>query len=288
MQQANMILVTGTTGQVGSRLVSILTAAEQQVRAVVEPGAAPAAPGSGLVERVEADFADRDALMRAAEGADRVFMLVPPSPLQPSWQQNIVDAASSAELVVKLSAFDSGPDSRLTMGRWHHEGEQALRRAGLPHVILRPQYFVQNLLHDESALRAGVLRTFIPPGQRIGMVDALDVAAVAAAVLMQPPVGNQIVVPTGPRAVSTADVAQALSAALGVPVRETYLPPTSAMAALLAAGRPDWHAQDTIEICQTGSPHITDTVQVAVGRPPRDIVEVINERFAAAVEGRHG
>ncbi len=275
-----MILVTGATGQVGIRLVNILTAAGQQVRAVVEPGGAAAVSGSDLVEQVEADFADRDALERAAEGADRVFMLVPPSPLQPSWQQNIVDAASSAELVVKLSAFDSGPDSRLTMGRWHHEGELALRRAGLQHVILRPQYFVQNLLHDESALRAGVLRTFIPPGLRIGMVDALDVAAVAAAVLIRPPSGNEILVPTGPRAVSTADVAKVLSSALGVTVRETYLPPTSAMAALRAAERPDWHAQDTIAICQTGSPQITDTVQTSVGRPPRDIVQVINERFA--------
>ena len=277
-----MIVVTGATGQVGSRLVTLLAARGHRVRAVAEPGAGAAVPFGELVETVEADFGDRDALKRSADGADRFFMLAPPSPSQPRWQQNILDAAGGAELVVKLSAFDSGPDSRLTMGRWHHEGEQALRESGMPHVILRPQYFVQNLLHDEAALRSGVLRTFIPPGRQIGMVDAQDVAAVAAAVLLAPPAGNPVLVPTGPRAVSTAEVAHALSAALGVTVRETYLAPTSAMTALLAAGRPVWHAEDTIEICQTGSPLVTGAVEVAVGRPARDIVDVINERFRPA------
>ena len=269
-----MILVTGATGQIGSHLVAVLVAAGAQVRAVLQPGVQPPWE-DGAVDAVVADFADGPALQRAAAGADRVFMLVPPGPLQPDWQRAIVAASRSAELVVKVSAFDSRPDSPLQMGRWHAEGEQALRASGLPHVVLRPQYFVQNLFHDLDTVRAGVLRTFIPPGCRVGMVDAHDVAEVAAAVLSGPVGDSRVLVPTGPRAVSTAEVAAAVSETVGRAVSEQYLDPDSARRALLAAGREPWHADDTIEICQTASALVTDCVPALVGRPARDVTEVV-------------
>lgn len=254
-----MILVTGSTGQVGRPLVAALASKGHAVRAMVEPGASSpwSLDGSSedtldsRVEVVRADFGDAEAVERAALGADRVFLLVPPSERQMEWQRTIIRAARHAELVVKLSAFDSGPNSPLTMGRWHHDGEEALRASGLPHVILRPQYFFQNLLQDEAALRAGTLRTFIPPDRPVGMVDAQDVAAVAAALLGGSAPTDDALVPTGPAAITTRDVADAVAAATGVEVREVYLPPDRAMAALLAMGRPRWHAEDTIEICQT-------------------------------------
>lgn len=286
-----MILVTGATGQVGSHLVTVLTTAGAQVRAVVQPGVQPPWP-DGAVDVLVADFEDGPALHRAAAGAERVFMLVPPGPSQPAWQRSIVDVSRDAELVVKLSAFDSRADSPLQMGRWHAEGEQALLLSGIPHVILRPQYFMQNLLHDASALRAGVLRTFIPPGRPVGMVDAHDVAEVAAAVLLGPVGDQRVLVPTGARAVSTAEVAAAVADALGRPVSEEYLDPDQARRALLAAGREDWHADDTIEICQTASPQVTDCVATLLGRPARDITNVVralmSDRTAAPAGAGRG
>ena len=282
-----MILVTGATGQVGRPLVAALRSKGHAVRALIEPGVSSpwSADGwsegtlDGPVEVARADFGDVEAVERAAAGADRVFMLVPPSERQMQWQRTIIRAARHAELVVKLSAFDSGPDSPLAMGRWHHDGEEALRASGLPHVILRPQYFFQNLLQDEAALRAGTLRTFIPPDQPVGMVDAQDVAAVAAAVLdgSEPPGG--MLVPTGPAAITTRDVAAAVAAATGAEVREVYLPPDQAMAALLAMGRPRWHAEDTIQICQTASAAVTDCVPRLVGRPARDVSHAVADRL---------
>jgi uncharacterized protein YbjT (DUF2867 family) len=229
------------------------------------------------VDAVTADFGDMAALTAAADGADLVFMLVPPSPDQPVWQHNIVKAAQRASRIVKLSAFDSGPDSKLSMGRWHHDGEEALRLADIPHVILRPQYFMQNLLHDQAALRGGLLRTFIPPGLPVGMVDAHDVAAVAAAALLAPTIDQRVLVPTGPAAVTTEEFAAAVADAVGGDVREIYLAPDQARAALMAAGTPDWRADDTVEICQTASAMVTDCVPLLVGRPARSIGEVVTE-----------
>lgn len=280
-----MILATGATGQVGRPLVDLLVAAGHRVRVLLQPGV-PSPWPDGTVETVVGDLGDADAVGRAAAGADRVFLLVPPSPLQPLWQRNVVTAARGAEQVVKLSAYDTGRTSPLTMGRWHWEGEQELLTAGVPAVFLRPQYFVQNLLHDQAALRAGTLRTFLAPGTAVGMVDAHDVAAVAATVLTAPAGASRVLVPTGPAAATVTDVARAVADVVGRPVDVDHLPPDRALNALLAAGRPAWHAEDTVIICRTAAAEVTDCVPALLGRPARSVADVVARHLALSDE-RH-
>src|SRR4051812_41712129 len=104
-----MILVTGATGQVGRPLVAALVGRGHAVRAVVEPAAVSPWPDDGAlssdqvgqagsVEVVRADFGDVDAVELAAKGADRVFMLVPPSERQVEWQRIIAHACRHADL----------------------------------------------------------------------------------------------------------------------------------------------------------------------------------------------
>lgn len=276
-----MILVTGPTGQVGQPLVDLLVAGGHRVRALVEPDVPSPWPPKGPVETFVGDLGDSEAVARAAAGTSRVFMLVPPSPLQPLWQRTVLAAARGSEQVVKLSAYNTAPDSPLTLGRWHTEGEDELRRSGTPSVMLRPQYFLQNLLHDRAALLAGRLRTFLPPTVRVGMVDAHDVAAVAAAVLTAPVEADRVLVPTGPAAVTTADIARAIAAAVGRPIHVDYLPPARARAALLTAGRAEWHADDTVALCQTASAEVTDCVPALLGRPARTVADVVARHLAS-------
>jgi uncharacterized protein YbjT (DUF2867 family) len=276
-----MIVVCGATGQVGRAVVTELLGALHDVRALVQPGLAiPWPERSGLAVTV-ADFDDAAAMQTAIRGAEALFMMSPPHERQVEWQQIQVDAARAAGVsrVVKLSAFDTGPDTRLTMGRWHWAGEQTLRASGLPHAILRPQYFMENLLHDEGRLRAGLLPTFIEPERAVGMVAAADVGSVAAALLVSGELDGRIVVPTGPVAITTADVARALSHVLAIPVEPRLVAGDAAMAALLASGRPDWHARDVLMMCQDASALVTTDVASVTGRAPRDIGSVVASRF---------
>lgn len=115
------------------------------------------------------------------------------------------------------------------------------------------------------------------------MVDASDVAAVAAALLCaaDPPAQGQVFIPTGPAAVTVAKLAAELSQALAHPVHETYLNPDEARAVLTGRGLPPWHIADTITICQTASPKITDDVERLTGSAARSLTDVA-ESFADA------
>lgn len=273
-----MILVTGSTGSVGSRLVQLLAESGERVRAVVQPGQSPPWSAALGVEAVAADYDDPAALAEAALGADRVFVLVPPAPGQVAWQDNILHASRRSDYIVKLSAFDTGADSPLTMGRWHHAGEQTLGQTGIAHTLVRPQYFMQNLLSSPAITATSTLPTFIEPTTAVGMVDASDVAAVAAALLTAAdPVPDEAVVPTGPRAVTVQQVASELGRALEREITVDFMEAERGRAVMRARGLPDWHIDDVLTICTTASALVTDDVPRLTGRAARDIATVVDE-----------
>ncbi len=275
-----MITVTGATGNVGRGIVARLRELGESVRAVVFPGETPPwRPDVGL-DIVEATFDDPDAIERAARGANGYFLMSPPHERQIEWQRTQVTAALRAGVnrVIKLSSYEAAPDSRWNMGRWHWDGELALRASGLPHAILRPQYFQENLLLAVDRLRAGKLPTYIPPGRPVGAVHAGDVADVAAALLTTGELDGQIVVPTGPEMITTADAAAAVGAALGIAVDVDYRDPEQAREEL--KGRPAWFVDDLISICQCCSAEVNDAVLAITGHPARPIAEVARRRLS--------
>jgi uncharacterized protein YbjT (DUF2867 family) len=276
------IVVSGATGNVGRRLIPRLRAQGYGVRAVVPPGErVPFEAGAGL-ETAEADFGRRDSLARALDGADAYFLMSPAGERQMEWQRAQVDSALAAGIgrVVKLSAYESAPDSEWQLGRWHWDGECALRESGLTHAILRPQYFQQNLLVADDALRAGRMITYIPPGREFGAVHAADIADVAAVLLTTEPLTGQVVVPTGPVPITTESAAAAVAQALGIDILVDYVDPDRARRELGAAGEPDWVISDLLNICLNSSVEVTDDVPRLTGHPARTIAEAAAEHFA--------
>lgn len=68
-----MIVITGATGLVGNNLARLLTGKGEDIRAMVLRGSKTEAIDSLPVERVEGDVRDLQSLIKAFEGADKIY-----------------------------------------------------------------------------------------------------------------------------------------------------------------------------------------------------------------------
>ena len=281
-----MILVTGATGLVGGAVVHQLVAQRVPLRAMVRSPEKAVALAGPTVETVVADFARPETLGAALQGVTRALLISHHDVRQVELQGNFVEAARRAGSVhvVKLSGLGTAQDSPLRSGRWHAATEAQIRDAGLPWTFLHPPYFMQNLLRAAPAVAAhGVLTGALHEG-RIAMVDARDVAAVAAAALTAPGHAGQTHVITGPEALSHAMVAAILSEAVGRPIVYRDIGLVAAREQLLSAGTPPWLVEVRMEftsVLREGFASIvTDTVLRTTGQKPRTLAAFAAEHAA--------
>src|SRR5919112_5134149 len=101
------ILVTGATGNVGSRVVHELRGRGVPVRAFVRDAErATGMPGES-VELAVGDFGDPGSIRAALDGVDGVFLACSNQPRQVEYEASVIDAAEEAGVrrIVKLSAL---------------------------------------------------------------------------------------------------------------------------------------------------------------------------------------
>lgn len=167
----------------------------------------------------------------------------------------------------------------------HGRSEQHLHGARIAAVVLRPSFYMSNLLNAADNVReTGNL--FAPAqGARIAMIDPGDVAAVAAAVLADGDHDGETVALTGPAAITYDEVAETLSAMTGRRVGFVPVPDDAAQAGMIAAGMPEWVAANLVVLfgllrdgagAQTG-----DGVRRVAGRAPRSFADFAREHAAA-------
>ncbi len=277
-----MLVITGPSGNVGHELVALL-AAQPGARFRIA-GREPTQPGSGTVEAYRMDFFDRSTWGSTLADMDRLFLLFP-LPGNRAAREAIVPFVAAAEQagcrhVVYVSVF--GADRARFLP--HHKVEAALRGSAMTWTVLRCSFFMQNLhrtiaTHGEDVVDRGEL--FIPAGRgRTTFLDARDAAAVAAMILSDPREHrNTAYELTGPAALTMDDVAAALSAALGYPVRYSH-PGLIAFARRLRRRGVSW---DTIafmsavySLTRLGrNQPITDDVRRLLGRAPRTLAEFL-------------
>src|SRR5207302_7608767 len=136
-------------------------------------------------------LADRASLEAAFKGGTKLFLLGPASPTQVADQHNAIEAARTAGIphVVRSSAAGADAEAQLPLGRWHGQIDEEIKRSGLRWTILQPVSFMQNLLGSAGTIKQqGAIYGSFRDG-RVAMIDARDIARVAAHALVDP--GNE-------------------------------------------------------------------------------------------------
>lgn len=284
-----MILVTGGTGVIGGELVRLLAARDVAFRALVRRRESAEALDQRGVPTVSGDFADAKSLDAAMRGATSVFLLTPPVEDQAQLQAQAIRTAKAAgvQYLVKISAVGASPTSPAKLGRDHAEAEQATKDCGIAYTILRPHSFMQNLL--------GMAQTIAAKGEfygaagrgRIAMVDARDIALVAAHLLTSDasPHHGQTYELTGPDALSFGDAAAILTTALGREIRYVDLKGEELKAGLTQFGLPDWLAEDLVTlhtIYKAGhGAAVSHAVERIIGEPARPFSTFVTDHQQA-------
>jgi len=275
-----VILVT-TAGKVGAETVRVLRQRDVPVRVLVRDPAKPvprelAQAGAEIVAGDLGVPASIDDAMRA------VSAVVLVSPAVPAQELNVVASAARAGVahVVKATSKAS-PDSPIARRRGQSEIEAGLAASGIPHTLLRSNAYMQNVLALAPAIAATSSFGSAAGNGRVGMVDARDVAAVAAQIAASPDThtGGTYWL-TGPDLVSNYDVAEVLSELLGRTITYRELTFAENRDAMIRAGLPEqiakMNAQAFALTADGDAEWVTDDVPSILGRPARTF-----EQFAA-------
>ncbi|MFI8460793.1 SDR family oxidoreductase [Kitasatospora sp. NPDC085464] len=277
-----MIVVTGATGNVGRPLTQALAEAGEQVTAVSRH----AVPVPDGVRHVAADLADPTSLTPALDAARALFLLLSGDLQAPGARPADIIALAAARGVRRIVLLSSqgvatrplGP-SRVAM----RAVEDALRDSGPDWTVLRPGGFASNALAWAESVRAQ--GTVAAPFGDVGVpvIDPADIAAVAAACLLDERHTGRVYELTGPKVITPRQQAEAIAAALGSPVRFHELTRGEAKA-MMTRHVPAELADDTLDIVSAPNPaelRISPDAERVLGRAPRPFDDWVARNIAA-------
>ncbi|MFE9792768.1 NmrA family NAD(P)-binding protein [Streptomyces goshikiensis] len=284
-----MIVVMGATGATGNALLHSLLALGTPVRALTRTPHRPIPGTTGAhqppVEVQYADATDPHSLRTAFKGASQLFLAMANSPAQVELETRVIDIAAHTGIghIVKISAPAAEHDSPVAISRGHHAAEEHLRASGLPHTILRPYAFMQNLLRLAPTVAQGVILGTMGDAP-CNYVDCRDIGDVAAAALTRPGIAGGTYALTGPEAVTYPELASRLTTLTGNHIRYVNLTPDELRDNLIHhAQMPSWLADHVTEIQQLAiaRPETpTTTVTDILGRRPRTLDAFLHEQHA--------
>jgi NAD(P)H dehydrogenase (quinone) len=230
-----MYTIMGITGQVGGATAHALLKAGKKVRGVVRDKVKAASWAAKGVELVVADVQDAASLEKAFQGAEGVFVMVPPNfapaPGYPETRATVavlrqVLAKVRPERAVYLSSVGAQQDRGLGLITQSHHLEQEMSSLPMANAFIRAGWFLENYQWDvQSAREQGEINVFLNPMDRVfPMVATNDIGQLAAATLQQTWKGNRYLELEGPQRYSPLDAVAAFSRLLNRPVKAKPIP----------------------------------------------------------------
>jgi uncharacterized protein YbjT (DUF2867 family) len=179
------ILVTGSTGIIGTQVLKFLDGKGAAIRALTRSPEKAQLPAG--VTAVKGDLADIDSIRAALEGVSTLFLLAPNAPDELMQAMLALNAARDAGVkgTVYLSVFKGKAYADVPHFASKMTVESMIDAYGISATILRPAYFIQNDRRQKDALLGGGVYA-MPVGARgISMVDVRDIGEAAAKELIR-------------------------------------------------------------------------------------------------------
>ena len=285
------ILVTGGTGTIGSGVIKHLSDHGMEVRALTRDPEKAKFPDA--VTPVRGDMLDIESMRGALSGTSTLFLLnaVAADELSQALLTLNLAREGGVKGVVYFSVFNGRAFTNVPHFTAKHTVEQMIEQFDIPATILRPNCFMQNDLWFKDALLGAGVYPFPIGDKGVSMVDARDVAEVAAKALLQrehagEPLPHQIVNVVGPEALTGPGTAAIWSDLLGKPVRYAG-DDTAPFEKKMTQFGPTWAAMDLRLMLdrfqQDGmraSAHDVEEMTSLLGRPPRSYADFATETLA--------
>ncbi|AWT40918.1 MULTISPECIES: SDR family oxidoreductase [Streptomyces] len=279
------IVVTGATGQLGRLTVEALLRRGIPAADIIATGRDIAGikdlTDRGITVR-RADFADTDGLAEAFAGAERLLLISASVPVgeRVANHRRVIDAAASAGVSLVAYTSTTHADTATTViGATHGETEAYLRDRGIPSVLLRNGWYLENYTSQlPQILQNGAVVGAAGEG-RISAASRADYAEAAAAVLTAEGHTGAVYELGGDESFTLTELAAAISAAVGKQVTYADLPVADFAQVLASAGLPAELAEvlaDADRGMNRGEMY-TDSgdLRRLIGRPPVTLAEAL-------------
>ncbi|MBI1339582.1 NAD(P)H-binding protein [bacterium] len=270
--QNGLTLVLGGTGKTGRRIAERLTARGHGVRI----GSRSAVPSF--------DWENEKGWEACLDGVTAAYITYAPDLAMPG-------ATDAIRAFVGQARQRGVRRLVLLSGRGEAEAqacERIVQTAGLDWTIVRASWFHQNF--SEGAFIDMVLNGVIslPAGDQVEpFVDVDDIADVATAALAEDHHNGQVYEVTGPRLMTFADVAADLSRATGRKIDYVNVPHEAFVSEAAKSGAPKdvvWMLDYLFSTVLDGrNAHLTDGVQRALGRSPKDFADYARDAAETGV-----
>lgn len=252
-------LVLGATGKTGSRIVSRL----KQRNLPTRIGSRSAVPPF--------DWSRESGWDASLEGVRSLYISYAPDLAIPG-------ATDAVRALVDRAAKKGVERLVLLSGRGEAEAqacERIVQASGLEWTIVRASWFFQNFSEGAFADMVRDGRITLPAGDTPEpFVDADDIADVAVAALTGSGHAGRVYEVTGPRLMTFAQIAEALTRATGRAIEYRQVPHDAFVAGIRDSGAPEdvvWLLDYLFATVLDGrNASLTDGIERALGRPPKD------------------
>jgi uncharacterized protein YbjT (DUF2867 family) len=207
-------LITGATGDVGSRVVSHLLKRNIRPRVLVRNEAKARFLFGDRVDVFVGDLAEPASMRDALKGAETIYLVnVGPGIPRRDEAAALLAKEEGVKRILKLSSLDV--EHGLAIGAWHEKGEAAIRAVGVPFTFVRPTGFMSNLLAWAHSIKTEkIVKSSTGDGRR-PFIHSEDIAAVSVEALVSANYVGQSLSITGPDSLTFGEATATIAKAIG-------------------------------------------------------------------------